>query len=680
MGQDVSQDLHEMQETSRTEVLARDLASQIEEGPTEEDTNVLHLPHLVLEQLASCFDSVRDLLAFASTCRAALNLVCSRDWPTVKVIQLLYSVPATSVLNCWLKRCSSICEVHAENCGQLSNQLLLALSDLPIKVLKLNGCWRLEGNQAQSAVKKIAKAGCLEVLDVRDTGIDIDIDLLKVLSICPNLHDLCAPALEGAWHAHQRGKVLGKDLLWPSLTHMHFTKAHLDMSPSGLISPKKLRSLVFDEYSGIFAMTDFCVPALTDLTVKRADLELVELSYLCAVCPKLKRMDLSGCATVGDNELKAIQTGAAADTGRIKELILRDLQKPSSMAFRSLLKRLGRSDGKRTPGGFKWDFSGCANIDDDSFAGYAERFVKRRSKGRPNSHIEQLRLSDCWRISHALLSKLASIGSLDYLQVLDMSNVAKLTAGSKEPQAAAEITAALCAAVSAAGRNMVELNLNAATVTDELLAAVGRCCERLESLSIIGCRPFTDAGLEAVAQGCPLLKSLSVGGPSFGWREGTGLAAFTGLQQLTISRRSSLCTDSGLIKVLEQHPGLERFKLCMSSAVTDRALEVLPAESLHELTLVACDAVHGHSIARLKHLESLRLSSCSCITKEAVQVIALSCRRLRVLELPHSMPTSVVPVQASGHLRGLRLEGGVQTHRKGLRRQRHDRSNETFNS
>ena len=74
------------------------------------------------------------------------------------------------------------------------------------------------------------------------------------------------------------------------------------------------------------------------------------------------------------------------------------------------------------------------------------------------------------------------------------------------------------------------------------------------------------------------------------------------------------------MQVLEQHPALERFKLCMSSAVTDGALEALPAESLRELSLVACDGVHGHSIARLKHLETVRLSSCSCISKEAVQV------------------------------------------------------------
>lgn len=165
------------------------------------------------------------------------------------------------------------------------------------------------------------------------------------------------------------------------------------------------------------------------------------------------------------------------------------------------------------------------------------------------------------------------------LQVLDVSNVAQLSAGSKEPEVAAEIFAALCAAVSAAGSNLKELNLDAATVSDELLAAIGRCCGRLESLSIIGCRPFTDAGLEAVARGCPLLKSLSVGGPSFGWRESIGLTAFKGLQELTISRRSSLCTDSSLIKVL-QTPKL----------FSHRHLFLYPHSSMRTMGWVVCIA------------------------------------------------------------------------------------------
>lgn len=52
-----------------------------------------------------------------------------------------------------------------------------------------------------------------------------------------------------------------------------------------------------------------------------------------------------------------------------------------------------------------------------------------------------------------------------------------------------------------------------------------------------------------------------------------------------------------------------------------------------------------------------------------MQVIALSCKRLQVLELPASMPASCVPVHAhsKGHLFGLRIEGGCPVNRKGLR-------------
>lgn len=74
------------------------------------------------------------------------------------------------------------------------------------------------------------------------------------------------------------------------------------------------------------------------------------------------------------------------------------------------------------------------------------------------------------------------------------------------------------------------------------------------------------------------------------------------------------------VQVLEQHPVLESFRLCMSSAVTDRTLEALPAGSMLSLCLVACEAVHGHSISRLRKLETLRLSSCNCFSQEAVQV------------------------------------------------------------
>lgn len=188
----------------------------------------------------------------------------------------------------------------------------------------------------------------------------------------------------------------------------------------------------------------------------------------------------------------------------------------------------------------------------------------------------------------------------------------------------------------------------------------------------------------------------------------------------------------------------------MSSRVTDRALEALPAQSLRELHLVCCEGVHGTTIARLDCLEVLRLSSCRSIAEEAIQVklshcdnklaisvsvcvymqctrlvhvclscssnvvyehvildmvclsgqeqvascllstvdrergareicthdmqvIAASCRRLKIMELPLSMPWSCLPAKASeaGHLSGLRVEGGKPSTSWTSRRYKH---------
>ncbi len=52
----------------------------------------------------------------------------------------------------------------------------------------------------------------------------------------------------------------------------------------------------------------------------------------------------------------------------------------------------------------------------------------------------------------------------------------------------------------------------------------------------------------------------------------------------------------------------------------DAALEALPADSLRELHLVCCEGIRGTTIARLRRLEMLRLSSCTSIAEEAIQV------------------------------------------------------------
>ena len=67
---------------------------------------------------------------------------------------------------------------------------------------------------------------------------------------------------------------------------MHFTKAQLINDPGArVISPMKLSTLVFDEYFNKRAVIAFFVPALTEVTVKRAGIERAELDFLVSLCP-----------------------------------------------------------------------------------------------------------------------------------------------------------------------------------------------------------------------------------------------------------------------------------------------------------------------------------------------------------------------------------------------------------
>jgi hypothetical protein len=205
------------------------------------------------------------------------------------------------------------------------------------------------------------------------------------------------------------------------------------------------------------------------------------------------------------------------------------------------------------------------------------------------------------------------------MQVLDVSHVDSLRRAPHDLDFSA-VSAAIVAVAEAAQGHLIELHLDGVAVTHDVLKSIGRNCKSLRVLSIIGCKYATDSGLGAIASGCPQLESLSVGGPGMLWSEGIGLTEFKGLRRLTIARRSAMCTDNQLFSVLQQHPELQMFRLCMSSRVTDEALRALPPKSLRELHLVCCEGVQGMTIARLRCLEILRLSSCPNITDKAVQV------------------------------------------------------------
>ena len=83
-----------------------------------------------------------------------------------------------------------------------------------------------------------------------------------------------------------------------------------------------------------------------------------------------------------------------------------------------------------------------------------------------------------------------------------------------------------------------------------------------------------------------------------------------------------LLTGAQLGQVLRQHPALEKFTLSTCPRVSDEALELLPANSLKQLTLVGCDVISGRPLRQLSKLETLEFSSCAAINEQAIQVRA----------------------------------------------------------
>lgn len=61
----------------------------------------------------------------------------------------------------------------------------------------------------------------------------------------------------------------------------------------------------------------------------------------------------------------------------------------------------------------------------------------------------------------------------------------------------------LCEVAAAAGRHLTSLRADGCSVSDAVLGALGTHCGALGTLSLVGCRGVTDAGLAAVAAGCP---------------------------------------------------------------------------------------------------------------------------------------------------------------------------------
>ncbi len=133
------------------------------------------------------------------------------------------------------------------------------------------------------------------------------------------------------------------------------------------------------------------------------------------------------------------------------------------------------------------------------------------------------------------------------------------------------------------------------------------------------------------------------------------LQGLTTLTSLRISRRSHLL-DAHFAPVLAANPHLRALTLAGCYSITDAVFSAAPA-TLESLRLVACDGVTGEGLQRLRGLRQLALGGCIRLRQEAVQAVAVCCRRLVLLELPAHVGRQCLPRQGHGvgHLQGLKV-------------------------
>jgi hypothetical protein len=227
-----------------------------------------------------------------------------------------------------------------------------------------------------------------------------------------------------------------------------------------------------------------------------------------------------------------------------------------------------------------------------------------------------------------------------------------------------------------AGQHLRVLLLDGCYIGDPAAAAIaGLGLMQLRELSLVGCRALNSPGLRCLLASLPGLQQLSIGGSVSGWSERAvlqGLPVLEGLTQLNLVRRPAL-RDAELAPLLAAASSLRSLSLVGCYTLTDKVFElaigsgvqsssvgrmlaaagdasssglpgdqqacdavapVPPLQHLTQLCITACDGFTGSSIARLQGLHRLRISFCASLRASALQHVAVSCRKLRLLELP----------------------------------------------
>lgn len=715
------------------------------------------LPTHILELILNQLTDVNDLLGASVVCTSWHRVVQEGMWPGLKHLRVLGWTPEVSAGIEWTSsRCRNLEEVELSGCAGLLEAELAPLGGVPLRSLKLAGCWRFEGYDLLAAINA---HGCLQDVDLSGTAIHIDMltEAFAPSFAAPHCSEGASGSSTGVTRLRLRNIGIDNEYALRSFPWIGSALRHLDISgnnwlathhaygllganngtraaidfdgqlpqlpmtaaepwrsggPSGSTTPVSmnvtaLQSLNLSDCPRLQSLP--CVEALTML--RQLDVCRTAISGGCLVsiakrCRHLRSLAVSGCTNLTGSGLET-----AAFHLRLSRLEADNLPGAGDGVAAVIANMPLRSAETDDPGSASCLFEVSAaggGLTDATLSEVAQYLQTLASYGSPAAAVPELqkgiaaislqsattgspsqpsdkdtractpsdavlvqsptvsgfavfRVPGCPRLGKKGLQHLASVGAFAGLREMDVSHLQSLWS---------KPAGVLCnIAASSAGRLRV-LAANECTMSLAILSAIGHHCSELRTLSLVGCRGICNAGLAAISTGCPKLTDVAVGGGSAVlWSEDCALPGFTAMRSLRLARRNQL-QDVRLVAALQQLPRLKSLVLAGCADITDRSLQALP-QGLTSLHLSTCERLQGAPLSQLTNLQSLRLSGCPAITQTAVQAASISCEKLRVLELPSAMDVACVPTRApphSGHLRGLKIEGGRRSNSHWLRR------------
>nr|GMD64328.1 F-box/LRR-repeat protein 3-like isoform X2 [Ipomoea batatas] len=173
---------------------------------------------------------------------------------------------------------------------------------------------------------------------------------------------------------------------------------------------------------------------------------------------------------------------------------------------------------------------------------------------------------------------------------------------------------------------------------DDGLASLKQGSNSLEILNVSCCQNISHVGLSSLSNSISSLRQLNLSYGSYVTADlAKSLQHFSQLQSIRLDGCTVTC--SGMESIADWVPSLRDLSLCKCTGVTDKNLSCIIQKhgQLQKLDITCCRKITCASIESITEsctsLVSLRMESCSLVSKEAFVLIGQRCRSLEDLDI-----------------------------------------------